>query len=130
MRKMAENDTISEPGNLVAIVEDDETIGDLLTEIIEEETPYHATLASDSVQTLELIKTVKPSLFIIDYLLPDTDGLALYDQIRTIEAYKHTPVIFISASPPEAELRKRGIRWIKKPFLLEGLLQIIEQYLS
>src|SRR5437588_12577165 len=66
----------------VFIVEDDEAIGELLVQAVEQETSYQAVLASDGFQALKMLRTVKPDVLILDYGLPDMNGLEFYDTIH------------------------------------------------
>lgn len=112
---------------VILVVEDDKRIGYLLTETIEEETPYRVMVAPDAFQALNIIRKMKPHLFLVDYMLPSMDGIELYDQLHAAEEFKHIPVLFMSATPPTKALQERGdICCIKKPFNLEELLQAIE----
>src|SRR5206468_10626678 len=81
----------------VFIVEDDEAIGTLLVQVIEQETSYQAVLASDGFQALKMLQTVKPDLLLLDYGLPDMNGLEFYDTIHAVKSLKHLPVLIISA---------------------------------
>jgi CheY-like chemotaxis protein len=116
--------------DVILVVEDDRNIGYLLTEIIEEETSYRVTLVPDGCEALKFVRTIKPCLFLIDYLLPVMDGLELYDQLHSAAEFEHTPVLFMSANPPTEELQKRDICCIKKPFDLEEIVQALERCLS
>ncbi len=84
-------------GKTVFIVEDDEAIGELLVEAIQQETPYQAVLASNGFQALKMLRTVKPDVFILDYGLPGMNGLEFYDAIHAVKALEHLPVLIVSA---------------------------------
>ena len=116
----------------VFIVEDDEAIGDLLVQAIEQETSYHAVLASDGFQALKMLRTVKPDLILLDYSLPGMNGLELYDTIHTVKALKHLPVLIVSAETAriQKEIKARQLSQLQKPFELANLLQAIEQLFS
>jgi len=116
----------------VFIVEDDEAIGDLLVQAIEQETPYHAVLASDGFQALKMLRTVKPDLILLDYSLPGMNGLELYDTIHTVKALKHLPVLIVSAETAriQKEIKARQLPQLQKPFDLANLLQAIERLFS
>lgn len=114
---------------VILVVEDDRNIGYLLTEFIQDETSYHVTLVHDGREALKFVRTIKPCLFLIDYLLPIMDGLELYDQLHSMKEFEHTPALFMSANAPTEELHKRDIRCIKKPFDLEEVLQALERFL-
>ena len=116
----------------VFIVEDDEAIGELLVQAIEQETSYHAVLASDGFQALKMLRTVKPDLILLDYSLPGMNGLELYDTIHTVKALKHLPVLIVSAETAriQKEIKARQLPQLQKPFDLANLLQAIERLFS
>lgn len=112
----------------VFIIEDDEAIGTLLVQVIEQETSYQAVLASDGFQALKMLRTVKPDVLILDYGLPDMNGLEFYDTIHADKAFKHLPVLIVSAETAriQKEVKARHLPQLKKPFELTTLLDSIE----
>ena len=116
----------------VFIVEDDEAIGELLVQAIEQETSYQAVLASDGFQALKMLRTVKPDLILLDYSLPGMNGLELYDTIHTVKALKHLPVLLVSAQTAriQTEVKARHLSQLQKPFELTTLLETIEHLVS
>jgi DNA-binding response OmpR family regulator len=116
----------------IFIVEDDEAIGALLVQAIEQETPYQAVLASDGFQALKLLRTVKPDVLILDYGLPDMNGLELYDTIHAVKAMERLPVLIISAETAriQKEVKARQLPQLKKPFELAHLCEAIERLFS
>jgi len=113
----------------ILLVEDDSTIGEALTLIISQETPYTGLLASNGIEALGLIQAIEPDLFILDYQLPLMNGIDLYDQLHAIEALKDIPAIMISAQLPQREIDQRHIIGVSKPFDIDELLQLIESNL-
>ena len=116
----------------VFIVEDDEAIGTLLVQVIEQETSYQAVLASDGFQALKMLQTVKPDLLLLDYGLPDMNGLEFYDTIHAVKSLKHLPVLIISAQTAriQTEVKARQLSQLQKPFELTTLLETIEHLVS
>ena len=114
----------------VLIVEDDVNIGEVLVQAITQETNFLALLVSDGFEALDMVKGVKPNLFILDYQLPRMDGLALYDRLHAIEDLKHVPALMISARLPQKELTKRKIVGMSKPIDLDEFLQTIEDLIA
>ena len=116
----------------VFIVEDDEAIGTLLVQVIEQETPYQVVLASDGSQALKMLRTVKPDVLILDYGLPDMNGLEFYDTIHAVKSLKHLPVLIISAETAriQKEVKARHLPQLQKPFELTILLEAIERLFS
>ncbi len=114
----------------VLIVEDDIHIGEVLVQAIVQETPFMAILAQSGDEALNLVKNMKPSLFILDYQLPRMNGIELYDILQTDTYLAQLPTIMISAQLPVKELQKRNIKGMNKPLDLDDFLQTIEQFLA
>src|SRR5438876_7566935 len=113
---------------MILIVEDDEAIGALLVQVFEQETSYQAVLASDGFQALKMLRNVKPDLLILDYGLPDMNGLELYDTIHAVKALERLPAMIISAETIriQKEAKARQLPNLKKPFDLTKLFETIE----
>ena len=113
----------------ILLVEDDASIGEVLLHVLKNETSYHAVLATNSVEALQLIHHIKPCLFLLDYHLPGMNGLDLYDCLHAMEGLKTIPALFMSANIPLREAEKRHIPVLHKPFDLDDLVQTIEKLL-
>ncbi|MBV9688597.1 MAG: response regulator [Ktedonobacteraceae bacterium] len=114
----------------ILVVEDDDSIGDLLVDVLSQETPYEAVLVTDGFQALEAVTTMKPNLFITDYRLPYMDGIELYDRLHAAKELENVPVLLISAYPPMREIQKRKLISMTKPFELDDLLDTVERLLA
>ena len=119
----------------ILIVEDDEDLGALILEALQQESfytgiHYRTLLAIDGIEALGIIEETFPDLFLLDYYLPHINGLDLYDRMHAMEALSQVPTIFMSANPPFKELRKRNLLSIRKPFNLRELLDTIERALA
>jgi CheY-like chemotaxis protein len=115
---------------MVLLVEDDVDIGEVLLEIITQETPYQAVLKTDGQEALAAVQSHKPDLFILDYHLPHMTGIELYDKLHAIEELACVPALMISARLPLQELRKRNIIGMNKPIDLDDFLQTIDRFLE
>lgn len=116
--------------NLILVIEDDENIGEIIVQTVQSETSYQAICVPDGSQALELVQGVKPQLFLIDYRLPGMNGLELYDHLRSKKEFQTIPAVLMSANAPAQELRKRDLYYLKKPFELDELLQVIDQFVG
>ena len=58
---------------------------------------YSLTEAKDGKEALEAVKKKKLDIIILDYLLPDMNGLAVLEKIREIN--KEIPVVMFTAYP-------------------------------
>ena len=116
----------------VLIVDDDRDIGDMLQKIILEQTDYKVVWIAESDLVIDAASYIRPSLLLLDYMLPTMDGLQLYDRLQELDTMRGVPTVLISASPtlPFDELRSRGIYLLQKPFELNDFLDILAQFLS
>ncbi|GAC1656649.1 MAG: hypothetical protein NVS4B7_00830 [Ktedonobacteraceae bacterium] len=116
----------------VLIVDDDRDIGDILQKIILDQTDYHVLWIAESQLALDAASFVRPSLLLLDYMLPTMHGLDLYDRLQESDNTRGVPTVLISASTtlPFEQLRERGIYVLKKPFELTDFLDILAQLLA
>jgi FixJ family two-component response regulator len=117
---------------VVLIVDDDRDVGDILQKIILDQTDYKVVWIAESDLVLDAAWYLRPSLLLLDYMLPSIDGLDLYDRLQGMEGMRGVPTVLISASEtlPFEELRARGIYLLKKPFELGDLLDMLAQLLG
>jgi len=118
----------------ILIVQDDENIGSYLVEAIREETPDHPLLVVDSEGALEVIKHVKPDLFLLDYHLSTMNGIELYDRQHAAEGLEAIPAIIVSASLPQElldkEIKQRQLTALPCPHELDNLLATLRTLLA
>jgi CheY-like chemotaxis protein len=118
------------PRNCILVVEDDPAIGELLVLALAQEPAYCPVLASTQQEALAAVDAVTPALVLLDYHLPETTGIEVYDQLHAKKQLRAVPAIVMSANLPRQELQERHLVGIDKPFDLDGLLETIEQVLA
>lgn len=106
----------------VLIVEDDANIAELLRLYLEKE-GYKVAIAPDGGEGLRLFSDFKPSLVLLDIMLPVIDGIEVCRRIR--ESAK-TPIIMLTAKG-ETEDKVIGLDlgaddYVTKPFEMKELL--------
>jgi CheY-like chemotaxis protein len=117
----------------ILVVEDDEQNGQMFEMVIASETPYRPFWIQDErnvLQRMDEIKALNLALLLMDYHLSTMTGLTLYDQLQTVEAFRHTPTIMITAHIPdqiEHEITQRQLTHIEKPFELDTFLRLITE---
>ncbi|MBO0781502.1 MAG: response regulator [Ktedonobacteraceae bacterium] len=114
----------------VLLVEDDTSIGEVLVQAITQETPYMALLVGDGFEALNIVKGIKPHLFILDYQLPRMNGIELYDHLHNMQSLESIPAIMMSARLPYRELDRRNILGMNKPIDLDEFLLAIDNLLA
>ena len=89
--------------------------------------------AVDGADALEKIVALDIDLFLIDWLMPNMDGLEMLRRLRAMEAFTETPVVMISGRD-DIEARNRArelgvLYWLKKPFRISELQRVVENSL-
>jgi DNA-binding response OmpR family regulator len=104
---------------LVFVVEDEEDIARLISHSLQAAGFDVRSFVSGASVVSEALREM-PSLFLLDVMLPGTDGFELCRQIRQTPVLSVTPVIFLTAKTAEADrvkgLELGGDDYITKPF--------------
>lgn len=113
----------------ILVVEDDEDIQQLVTYNLVR-AGYRVTCVTHGRQALELLKTEKPGLVLLDLMLPGYDGLELCRILRNGIETRSIPVIMLTAKGEEEDI-VRGLEcgaddYIVKPFSPKVLLARIK----
>ena len=114
----------------ILVVEDDRTLGKFFVDFLEEELNSQVLLAFTGTQALTVIDRIKPDLFLLDYQLPDMNGLLLYDRLHALDGREDVPALVVSANPPIKEIEQRCLSYLLKPFDLDVLILLIQQLLE
>ena len=114
---------------LVLIVEDDQSLRDMLSELLGS-SGYRTVTVSDGAAGLDTLRRAAPDLVLLDVAMPVMDGLTFLRR-RSDEACRPTvPVVVMSAQQRESEARTLGAQqFISKPFDLDELLCVIDHCL-
>lgn len=113
----------------ILIVEDDKTLIDALKYNLSKE-GYRVVTAIDGLQGLEVARTEKPDLIILDIMLPKLDGLEV---CRILRKEMITPILMLTAKVEEIDkvvgLELGADDYMTKPFSLRELLARIRAML-
>ena len=93
-------------GKTVLIVDDDPDVRLFNTTVVEEN-GYTPLEASNGEEGLEMIKTSKPDLVILDVLMPKQSGIRLYRELKTNKSFKNIQVIVLSGIAKKTFLRSQ-----------------------
>ena len=116
--------------NLIYVVEDEPSIRNLYTFIIEGINMDIKTFENGDDMFLVLSKEV-PNLFILDIMLDGQDGFQILEKLRRQENSKNIPVIMVSAKGDELD-KVKGFNlgaddYVEKPF---GILELVARIKS
>jgi two-component system, cell cycle response regulator DivK len=90
--------------------------------------------ASDGKQALEMVRSERPDLVLMDISLPIIDGLQATRKLRADTGLEQLPIIIVSAyDSPETRDEARasgGTDYISKPIEFDQLKEMIVKYLT
>src|SRR5665213_1668603 len=93
---------------------------------------YELIVANDGVHALSQARQMKPSLILLDILLPDLDGLSVCEILRRQPSTKNIPIIFMSALTSDVTRRTVAMQaddFFTKPLDLPRLVKRIADLL-
>ena len=88
---------------LIAIIEDDEVLLKLLKEQLEK-AGYEVITAIDGVKGLELVRSKKPDLLLLDIIIPRKDGFQVLSELKKENIIPALPVVVVSNSGQPVEI--------------------------
>lgn len=122
-------DRSPEPAARVLIVEDEPSLADSLRYNLERE-GYEVTVATDGRAAIEVFRRERPSIVILDLMLPEISGL---DVCRTIRDESDVPIIMVTAKDSEADkvtgLELGADDYVTKPFSVRELVSRVRAHL-
>lgn len=109
----------------ILLVDDEAALLDMVGNLLSKEGYQYIDMAADCSSAVKLTMEKEYHLAILDVMLPDGDGFALFERIRKVSG-DGLPVIFLSARD-EDQARLRGLSvgaddYVTKPFLPEELM--------
>ena len=78
---------------------------------------FELATAEGGREGLELVRRLKPQLVLLDLMLPDLDGWAVYQQMKIDEELKHIPVIVVTAKDQSIGIQPCCVAAVKTPAL-------------
>ncbi|SDO51614.1 GGDEF domain-containing response regulator [Alkalicoccus daliensis] len=127
-------ETKAEPSvPLILIIDDDVEFAAFLKDLMEDN-GYQALIALNGEKGIELYYEFSPRLVILDYCLPDADGVELLAQITEKAKHDFTPVIMLSANATQENRIKSyqlgAMDFLSKPIQRELFFPFVENRLA
>jgi DNA-binding response OmpR family regulator len=114
----------------VMVVEDDDTIRQLITVNLELE-GFDVVTATDGQDALDRVKDAAPDVVTLDVMMPRVDGWETALRLRADAATAHIKVVLLSARAQQADLargREIGVdAYLTKPFDPDQLIEIVRR---
>ncbi|WP_298247114.1 response regulator [uncultured Christiangramia sp.] len=115
----------------ILIVDDDQTIGLMLKDILEF-SDHKVTVSQQPKLTKENILQHDIELILLDKLISGVDGTDVCAELKSDEEVAHVPIIMMSALHNVGDLCKSvgAVEFIPKPFDMETLLNRVSEVLA
>jgi len=108
----------------VLVVEDDPILKNLLGHSLG--TSYHTIFANEGAQALSYLEEYKPSLMLLDLMMPNMDGFAVLQAVRgRTDALKDIPIIVVSNLSASTD-KERATQLGATAFLVKAEVSIEE----
>jgi CheY-like chemotaxis protein len=119
----------------IVIVEDQKQFLELYKAIFDKMNNIQTLFETSGERGFELIKSENPNLIILDYKLPEMDGITLCKELRKIERFQKTPIIAVSSSPIKGNKKQifsnAGYdKLLEKPINLKQFRKVVRRYLN
>lgn len=125
-------DFTNEKALSVLVVDDEETVCNVVCEILET-LGFEAHRAYSAAEALTFLEQTTPDLILTDVMMPDIDGLTLIYKIRCATESANVPIIVFSAiattADRQAALDAGASAFLAKPFSSRELKEIIHPLL-
>ena len=117
----------------ILVVDDEELMQDLLREMLTK-SGFEVAVAGDAEAGLEQLRRESFAVVLLDVRLPDLDGLALVEGLRSEPATRDLPVIALTAQAMAGDrercLEAGANEYLSKPISLKRLVKVIETQLN
>jgi CheY-like chemotaxis protein len=117
----------------IMVVDDNPDIITIVKTILEGK-GYSVLSASSGVELLNLLKSQKPDLIILDIMMPEMDGYQAMRQIREMKEFRTLPLIALTAKAMKGDREKcieaGASDYIAKPINNAHLLSMLKSWLA
>lgn len=118
----------------ILIVEDEEVILQLLSEIFNSPENYSILYSRDGEDALRIVKANIPDIILLDIQIPKINGYQVCRSIKSDPSLSHTRVIMLSGMVQHSDRQQAqeagADAFISKPFNIDALVEKVEEFLK
>lgn len=116
----------------ILVVDDEEHIAELISYNLTSN-GYKVVIANNGIDAVKLAIEEKPSLILLDLMIPGKDGYDVCKEVRSNSEIRNTPIIMLTAKSEEVDkilgLELGADDYITKPFSVRELLARVKAVL-
>ncbi len=117
----------------ILIVEDEEDILELLSEVFSDLEDYRILCARDGEEAISIAQVDNPDIILLDIGLPKVNGYDVCKLVKSDPAMSHIKVLMLSGMAQNSDWQKAqevgADGYIAKPFSLIALVEKVEELL-
>jgi CheY-like chemotaxis protein len=119
---------VTTPGALALVVEDDDSIRDVITDVLEDR-GFRVANAVHGAEALQMLDSMRPDVMVLDLLMPVMHGWDFMENYVEKTDGQAIPIVVVSVNPAlPRSFARFGVRQIvSKPFDVDVLLQAVEE---
>jgi CheY-like chemotaxis protein/pSer/pThr/pTyr-binding forkhead associated (FHA) protein len=113
-------------GELILVVEDDPELAKIFSRLMKDE-GYRTVQTHEVVGAIRVYNRERPSLILLDLMLPDMSGLEFCRYVRRDVVKNTIPIVVVSAdtSSIDAALKAGADVFLRKPFSIQELRHVV-----
>ncbi len=127
-------DTLETGKKRVLVVDDDEAIVSMFTELLQRDGRFEVKTATTGYDAGIATHEFRPDIILLDYMLPDINGNTVCKTVRSNPAFEHVKIIVISGAVNRDEvqelLEQGADDFIQKPFEIDQVIQRMAELLK
>jgi twitching motility two-component system response regulator PilH len=116
----------------VLVVEDSRTQREMISGFLKQK-GLQVSVASDGVEALEKIETIRPDLVLLDVVMPRMNGYECCRRLKSNPKTQNVPIILCTSKQEELDrywgLKQGADAYITKPFHPSELLGLLKRFL-
>ncbi len=105
MEKNKQTTPANKGGKKILVVEDDQMISSMYKTKLETE-GFKVIVGATGTEGLELAKSQKPDVILLDIILPQLDGFSVLKELRAASGTSKTPIIMLTNLGTDADKAK------------------------
>jgi CheY-like chemotaxis protein len=117
-------------GKYILLIDDDDTILDVLVSLLRDEEGYAVIAAHSGKEAQRLVPPDPPALVFMDIMLHGQGAEEVLRDLRALPGWNQFALVVCTAIPDIHEVAQRLVcdAYLAKPFDLDDLLQIVAQF--
>lgn len=116
----------TQPLKTILVVDDEPDLLAAVSGVLADE-GYGVIECCDHRQALERLESHKPDAVLLDVMMPEVSGVELAQKMRQDPRFEKLPIVIMSAVEGTDIDQRAFAGFLRKPFKVQRLLQIIEK---